>query len=173
MLERLLVALKLRQPDPTEGWPRLPVKTPDINSHGATVGQMRFGDNLASAQPFGRPDGFRWIRPNYCELVYGAAGFQIDFDSDRFAYAGFFIASDPCQPVISSLSFAEPRLDGILLTGETSVKQVESTFGQPDSRDTDEEETVFFYTRGGLTVEFEFAPSVLLKRLNVYPNKVN
>jgi hypothetical protein len=104
--------------------------------------------------------------------LYGAAGFQVDFDSDRFAYAGFFIASDPCQPVASSLTFSTPRLDGIVLTGETSVQQVESTFGQPGSRDTDEEETIFFYTRGSLTVEFEFSPSGLLKRLNVYPTQV-
>jgi hypothetical protein len=46
---------------------------------------------------------------------------------------------------------------------------IEAAFGDPSARDCDNDETILFYSRGDLTIEFEVSSSGVLKRLNVYP----
>jgi len=168
MLRSLLNTLTGRRPDPTEGWPQISLSAPDIDSSQGGIGPLRFGDELATAHLFGRPDIFRWIQPDYCEMVYTRAGFQIDFDKGRMAYAAFFLGPD--SHLLAGASFSAPRLDSSSrLSRDIQLKQIETVFGHPKSRDTDAEEIILFYEKNGLTIEFEATATGELKRLNVYP----
>lgn len=133
------------------------------------IGSLRFGDELAGARVLGRPDRARWTQPGYCELLYASAGFQIDFDADRLAYAAFFIAADSSGPDGASIVFSTPSLDGIRVTADLSLQRVEALLGVPMARSVDQDETILSYVRGKLTIEFEGSASDQLKRLNVFP----
>lgn len=169
ILRQIIAKLKGTPPDPTADWPRVSPSTPTVDCTTETVGALRFGDDLAVAQAFGRPDSFRWTLPDYCELLYAKSGFLIDFDSGKFAYAAFFIQPDKFTPTLPFLVLSSPYIDATLLSRKTTQKQIESIFGEPQSRDQDNDETVLFYSRGKLTLEFEITASDLLKRVNVYP----
>ena len=166
MLRRFFAKLRATRRDPTRDWPRASISAPSVDCARRAVGELRFGDSLSAARCFGRPDAFRWTQPGYCELLYAGAGFQIDFDSGRFAYAAFFVAEDEHAPRVS---FSTPRVDSIQLSRETSFEQIEAAFGRPVSRDRDDDETILFYARRDIAIEFEVSSPGLLKRVNVYP----
>lgn len=170
MLRSIIGKLTGRLPNPTENWPRISMPAPNINLSRGTIGSMRFGDDLASASVFGRPNTFRWTQADYCELVYADAGFQIDFALGRLAYAAFFLGPDAHLP--AGATFSRPRIaSSNCLSKDTSEKDIEAVFGTPKFRDCDEKEIILFYDEKWLTLEFECTPSGKLKRLNVYPTK--
>lgn len=171
MLRAILAKLKGSPPDPTTDWPRLSVSAPAIDSSRGAVGELHFGDDIQSARKFGRPERFRWTQPAYCELLYAKRGFQLDFDSGRFAYAAFFVGPDACLLEASSLAFSTPRVDSTLLSQSTTLKEIEAAFGVPSSQDREDDETVLFYARRSVTLEFEASAARMLKRVNVYPTQ--
>src|SRR5262245_11299033 len=165
MLRALLGKLK-GSPDLTADWPQASGPTPAIDCARESIGGLRFGDDLELARKFGRPDRFRWTQPDYCELLYAPAGFQIDFEARRLAYAAFFVGPDEHVPSVPAMSFSSLQVDSTLVSRETSSKQIEAAFGRPSSQDVDAEESVLFYPRGKLTLEFEFSAAGMLKRVN-------
>jgi hypothetical protein len=169
MLHRLLSLVKRSAPDdPTRTWPQMAIAAPRVDSAQNAIGPLHFGEELAAARVLGRPASLRWTQPGYCELLYAPAGFQIDFDAGRLAYATFFIAADSGRPRGASIVFSTPVVDGTRLTGTLSMKRIEALFGMPAAKDVDEDETILNYLRGKLTIEFE-GSAAGLKRVNVYP----
>ena len=171
MLQSLIARLTGRRPDPTRRWPRCYPDTPMVDLARGTVGSLRFGDAIDCAQCFGRPDRFRWSRPDYCELLYAGAGFEIDFDGGRLAYVAFFLGPDECLPKCSELRFASMWLDGRPISKGTSLPEIQTVFGRPVSAERGEDEIVVCYVRNGLLVEFEATPAGALKRANVFPER--
>jgi hypothetical protein len=169
MLERLLSKLRPALPDPTREWPRRGIATLSVDTRRGTVGSLGFGSEIAAARVWGRPDSLRWTQPGYCELVYAAAGFQVDFDAGRLAYAAFFIAEDESLPTGMPVVFSTPIVDGTRLTSGMSAKRIEGFFGAPEVDDHDGDEWVLTYVRGAVTAELEGAAAGTLKRVNVYP----
>lgn len=169
MLERLLSKLKPTLPDPTREWPRTGIATPPVDTDRGTVGSLRFGSEIAAARGWGRPDLLRWTQPDYCELLYAAAGFQVDFAAGRLAYAAFLIAEDESLPTGMPIVFSTPTVDGTRLTSGMSAKRIKGFFGPPQVDDHDGDEWVLTYVRGAVTAEFEGAAAGTLKRVNVYP----
>ncbi|MES2996492.1 MAG: hypothetical protein V4733_06750 [Verrucomicrobiota bacterium] len=167
MFRTIFAKLKGLPPDPTADWPRLSPPAPAIEHDGA-IGNLRFGDDLTAAQSFGRPEHFHWMRPDYCQLLYAGQGFQLEFDAGRFAYAAFLVGPDEFLPDSQSLVFSTPRVDSHVLSRATTVQQIETMFGPPDSADRDDEETVLAYRGRNVTLEFEFAATEMLKRVNAY-----
>jgi len=138
-------------------------------------GRLRFGDALNAAAFLGRPDRFVWTQSEYCELLYASGGFQLDFDGGEFAYAAFFVGPDNSLPKHRALEFSKPRLrgctpDGIRLSRDTDRELLERLLGLPTSVDTEVRETILFYTRKKIALEFEMdGKTGRLKRWNLYP----
>jgi hypothetical protein len=174
-LSSLLDKLSGRRPDPTLNWPAGTTTTPQLNIAEKRVGELRFGDALDAAKQCGRPDRFSFLNPDYCELLYANAGFQIDFKEGKFCYVAYFIGPDGRHtPDHPELRFSRPRLlvdalHPIALSQQLEANAIERLLGEPKSRDTDAEETILFYNLAGLTLEFEFdGPTRRLKRFNAY-----
>ena len=173
----LLQKLSGQKPDPTITWPAATATTtPELNVAEWRLGSIRFGDALNAAQQYGRPDRFTWLSPDYCELLYANAGFQIDFDRGMLCYVAYFIGPDgQFTPDHPALRFSRPRalveaLNPIALSQQLEASALEKLLGEPIDKDVDEDETILFYERTGLTLEFEFdAQSNRLKRFNAYP----
>jgi hypothetical protein len=135
------------------------------------VGELRFGSLFDQAQVFGRPESFRRHSEQYCELLYSAAGFQIDYEQGKLAYVAYFIGPDTHLPA-EQVVFCTPKLSsGLLLTRSTSEQELTASLGKPASVDRDSDETVLCYKCGMLTLEFELSGAGELKRLNAYPTK--
>jgi hypothetical protein len=164
-----------KQSDPSRDWKGLSLPIPDFDIAEMRFGFLRFGDPFEAAAFLGRPDRSRWTQPNYCEFLYASGGFQIDYDKGRFAYLAFYIGPDPYLPKHKALEFASPRLsggttDGYRLSRDTDRAKLEQLFGAPDSADTEARETILFYTRTSVTMEFELEGETgRLKRWNLYP----
>lgn len=171
LLDRLLG----RRPDPTLGWGRLRLPLPDFDFTKMQFGLLEFGDAIEAAAFLGRPDCFEWTQSAYCELLYAAAGFQIDFDDGKLAYLAFFIGPDHCMPAHEKLAFSRPRLrgcvpDDVRLSRDTDLAQLERLFGKAESVDAEPKETILYYSRAAVMMEFEMdGKSRRLKRWNLYP----
>jgi hypothetical protein len=164
-----------RRADPTLSWQPFSLPIPDFDLTEMRFGKLRFGDAIDAAASLGRPDRVEWTRGEYCELLYASGGFQIDFDSNRFAYLAFFIGPDELLPKHPAFELSKPRLrggteDGSRLSRDTQRPRLERLFGAADSVDADSDETILYYARQGVTMEFELDPSNgRLKRWNLYP----
>ncbi len=168
-LRKLLERLAGRPHDPTVAWPVVDAEAPPVDLFRRAVGPLPFGAALADAEVFGRPDQLRWTSRRYCELVYRRAGFQLDFDGGALVYAAFFLGPDACAP--PGVRFCVARLsNGAVLSGATTLADVEAAIGEPVARVEDDAERILTYERERLTLEIEAAPSGTLKRLNVFPS---
>lgn len=165
-----------RRPDPTIEWRAFIPPIPDFDLSAMQFGSLRFGDTFSAASFLGRPDKFEWTQGEYCQLLYASGGFQIDFDGGKFAYLAFFIGPDRHLPKHKALEFSKPRLrgcmpDGVSLSRANDRPQIERLFGSPVTADNDATETILFYRRRQITMEFEFdGQSGPLKRWNLYPH---
>jgi len=164
-----------KRPDPTLGWGTFSLPLPSFDLGTMRFGTLRFGDGYEGAAFLGRPERFAWTQGDYCELLYASGGFQLDFDHGKFAYAAFFIGLDSYLPKHPALAFSQPRLSGCTpnntaLTRDTDRALLERLFGEADSMDIEPLEAILYYTRKGVTMEFEMdGKSGGLKRWNLYP----
>ena len=171
ILDRLLG----RRTDPTLNWGAFSLPIPDFDLGTMRFGYLGFGEELDAAAFLGRPDRFTWTQSEYCELLYASRGFQIDYDKSRFAYLAFFIGPDDYLPKHQALEFSKPRLrgctpDGIRLSRDADRGLLERLLGAADSVDTEPREAILYYTRDGVTMEFEMdGKTGRLKRWNLYP----
>ncbi len=165
-----------RKPDPTARWGEFQLPIPDFDMVEMRFGKLKFGDGLEAAAFLGRPAQVQWPREDYCELLYAAGGFQIDFDNGKFAYLALLIGPDPCVPTDVAFTYAKPRLRGasqesVRLTESTRRAELEKLLGAPTTADEDKDETVLSYEWDRLTMEFEFTPDGRLKRWNLFPTE--
>ena len=171
----LLNRLLGKREDPTLSWKPFSLPIPDFDVAQMRFGTLRFGDGFETASFLGRPEQVEWTDRAYCALLYASGGFQIDFDEGRFAYLAFLIGPDKYLPKYTPLEFSKPRLhgctpDAIQLSNDTDRVLLKRLFGDPGSVDSDEEETILFYTRQNVTMEFELDGKMgHLKRWNLYP----
>jgi len=101
-----------RRTDPTLGWGAFSLPIPDFDLTEMRFGTLQFGDGFNAAAFLGRPDRFEWTQGGYCELLYAAGGFQIDYEDSKFEYLAFFIGPDKYLPKQRALAFSQPRLRG-------------------------------------------------------------
>jgi hypothetical protein len=165
---------KLAEPpaiDPTDGWPTSDGTVPVVDIGNGLVGGMAFGSPLQNARLFGKPFTCRRGADGYLALLYTHVGFQLDYEKGRLAYAAYFLAPDPFQPVIQDLRFCEPQLsNGVGLSGETTRNRLEQLFGAPSSIDNeDADDVILNYGVKGVIHEFELNAGNKLKRWNLYP----
>ena len=162
--------------DPSRDWGDFKLPIPDFDLGAMCFGGLALGAPLESAAFLGRPDRLRWTEMDYFEMLYAAGGFQVDVEGGRLAYLAFFIGPDEFLPKHKPLAFSRPRLVGageggaeLVLSPEVGREQLEELLGPPGSVDADDDETVLYYRRGGVAMEFELAPDGKLKRWNLYP----
>ena len=157
--------------DPTADWSETAATAPEICLDTAAIGGLRFGGLLDDARFLGKADFCRYAKTDYLELIYARAGFQLDFEDDRLAYAVFFVAHGVDQAEVPGLELCCPRERAAgRFSAETKCEDIIAVFGKPDSVDFEEDiEVVLFFSVNGLTLEFEFSWEDSLKRWNLYP----
>lgn len=165
--------LPQRDQDPTANWSEAPLQVPDVCLETAAVGQLKFGDALAAARYLGKPDEWRRSEPDYLELVYARAGFQLDFEHERLAYVAFLIGPDAGPPVTAHRAVCTPQLrGGRRFSAQTSREDLIATLGDPESIDAeDKDEVVLSFFAQGLVLEFELNSAGRVQRWNVYPEE--
>lgn len=164
-----------RRSDPPVTWAPFRQPIPEFNVNTMEFGGLRFGDPLESAAFLGRPEAFTWSQSDYCELLYASGGFQVDYERGKFAYLAFFIGPDKFVPTHKGFQFSKPRVrgtpvDGIEFSQDVDQPLIETLFGTADTVDVDAVESILFYNRKSVTMEFELDGSTGgLKRWNLYP----
>ncbi len=176
LLDRIFGKKVATPPDPTVNWPASVVRVLPLAPYEGQYGDLKFGAPIDAARSLGKPSRFRWIQNDYCELLYARAGFQIDFEGDRFAYIAFFTDRHVAEPDVEGgfdLAVVDLRLPGnksIQFSRESTRDVIEKYFGNSTRTDTDDDETILTYEFSGLTMELEMNPTrATLMRLNLYP----
>lgn len=176
-LNRLL-GIKSTPPDPTFDWPIYQNIERMVVPHEGRFGDIKFGDSLEQAKPFGKPSKVRWVDNTYCALIYSQAGFQFDFEHGSLVYFALFTNRPIDDPeFVNDFNSATIHLqlaDGktARLSKDSKRSDIEAIFGKPSSIDFDDEETVLYYKDKKLTVEFELqANDGVLMRMNLFPTE--
>jgi hypothetical protein len=153
--------------DPTSAWPaavRGPAPTVSLERQALETfgGRLKFGDPLEAARALGRPNRCQADKGS-ATLEYHQWGLTLEFEADRLVQATFAIGDANIGPS------GEPRgTDGLGLSGRTTKAEVEQRFGRPGKTQAFDEETIFYYTHGPLTSEFQFDEEGLLFAWDVY-----
>ncbi|QIF03978.1 hypothetical protein [Roseimicrobium sp. ORNL1] len=165
-----------RQNDPTIHWGSFRPPLPDFDVGHMRFGPLSFGADLNEASFLGTPDRVGWgdSKKDYRVFLYAPQGFEIGFEDGKFCSLYFLMGPDGCLPEHDALKFSQPRLrggslDGLTLTSQANEAALREWFGEPESVDVDDEETILFYSRSGISMDFELdGPTGVLKRWNLY-----
>jgi len=134
-----------------------------------------FGAPLNAIRTFGRPTRVLKINKEHFEFCYAPSGFALEIERGVLVYFAFFIGVDEFQPCVDDLTFCQPIVSSDLkefrFTNLITQESVVSWLGEPLERDADEDETVLFYGRKQVVLEFEFSTENKLKRWSLYPEK--
>ena len=152
--------------DPTKDWPVATGPAPRVSLERKALetfgGRLTFGEPLESARALGRPERCK-AGEGYATLEYEKWGLTVEFEQGRFVQATFAIGDS-----IIGASGEALGPDGLSLTGRTTKDEVLQRFGQPGKIQALDEETIFYYTEGPLTSEFQFDEDGLLFGWDVY-----
>lgn len=159
-----------RQPDPTATWQASGDNWPAIRTEPFAFGKLRLGDEVEGARFLGKPDRCaRHKAPGNLTLNYASRGLQLDYEEGRLVEVLFRIGYDTSSSADDGAAVCEPRLeDGTRLTQETGMDEIAQRWGEPKSKDSDDDETTWRYERGKVCQEFEFNDRQKLAAWTIY-----
>jgi hypothetical protein len=153
--------------DPTGDWPATfsaPLEY-DFDKH-ALCG-VRIGSPVSDLRKLGRTEDAARARKG--SLRYYTKGFQIDLENGHAMDFSIFWTTDWSDPANEPQPFrGKARLAGseIRLDAHTTEPDLLSWFGQPASRDEDEESVTLRFTRpGNITYEFDLPAGKLAEMI--------
>jgi hypothetical protein len=160
--------------DPTLEWPEWREVALSVVPHEGRLNDMPFGAAVEAARFLGRPSRVRWLPDGYLELLYAEAGLEVGFKAGRFENLVLMMDRHVAEP---DIPFHFARINVRLANGhacelsrESNRGVVEGCFGRAARVDVDVDETILFYTLGGIEMEFEMHPkTATLMRLNLFP----
>jgi hypothetical protein len=176
-LNRLL-GKKSTPPDPTIDWPTYQDIERIVIPHEGRFGDLKFGDSIDLARPFGKPAKNLGVDLRNCSLIYPQGGFELYFSNNRFTYMAFYTDRHIAEQEIEG-GFNLAIINLMLANGKTvqlskdfKRKDIEELFSKPSNIDFSSDETILFYEDQNLTMEFELQPNDgTLMRMNLYPTE--
>jgi len=157
--------------DPTASWPVATGPAPQISLERQALEsfgcRLSFGGSVSAAQFLGRADAFDGTADNFT-ATYARWGLDVIFESQALAEVHFSIGEtfrrEPAEFVC-----ATPRgPDGRELSAETTEADLLARFGEPESRQDFEDETILYYSVGPLVSEFQLDAEHRLTAWHVY-----
>jgi hypothetical protein len=157
--------------DPTAEWGPFTGVIPDFDLTEMSFGSLRFGDGFQSASFLGRPGNVEHIPSDYTILFYPSGGLELHFRSEKLVRLVFYIAPDEFTNELI-MEFSRPAVrggvpHGTRLTPELDQQKITALFGAPDSVEAGSPETILYYTRNGVELEFELHDKGRLTTWNV------
>jgi hypothetical protein len=157
--------------DPTRGWPPATEAVPEVSVErralSSFAGSITFGDPLDAAKFLGRPDRYRG-GPHSATLVYDRHDLVLEFEQNRFVGLSFSFEHDEGETPTDTLPRQRKGPDGLGLTPSTTRAEIVERFGQPTRLQEFDDETVLYYTKGGLVSEFQLDAKGRLTWWEVY-----
>jgi hypothetical protein len=132
-----------------------------------SVNGIALGDPAGNLSRLGRPSNKRPFRTG--QFIYSKLGFVVEIENRQVYYFGLpvlrreFDQVGPCE-----LQVRFPDGSEQLVSGATAVEELLSRLPKPNDVDRDEEETVYFLSLYGKTIELECSPDDKVCRVNVF-----
>jgi len=118
------------------------------------MNDVHLGCSRESLSVFGKPDSSEKVEADYLRLLYGDSILEC---SSKLEYIG------------THLKNAQVIINRNEIKRGMTMSQIHELVGVPDSKDDqDADDVIYYYKRGGLTIELEF-DLVGLNRVNCYP----
>ena len=157
--------------DPTVEWGAFTGYIPDFDLTDMSFGSLHFGDGFQSASFLGRPGNVEHIASDYTILFYPSGGFELSFRDEKLVRLVFYIAPDEFTSELV-IDFSRPAVRGGVpsatrLTPELDQQKITALFGAPDTIEQGSPETILYYTRNGVDLEFELHDKGRLTTWNV------
>jgi hypothetical protein len=157
--------------DPTRSWPVATGPAPQISLERQALesfgGRLPFGGSVSAAHFLGRADACDGTAANFT-AHYARWGLDVIFEGGALAEVQFTIgATFRREP--AGVVRATPRgPDGRELSAETTEADLFARFGEPESRQDFEDETILYYAVGPLVSEFQLDAEHRLTGWHVY-----
>jgi hypothetical protein len=98
--------------NPTKDWP-VHGEMPAFDVHTRRFGSLRFGDDLDSLRPVGRPDKCRYLRrPGAWCLEYDSRGYNVNVSANRFVDVFFEIGAGGDYQLKPNTPKSRPLISG-------------------------------------------------------------
>ena len=153
--------------DPASTWPEQQAQLLTLDLRKLSVNGISLGDPANSLSRLGRPSN---RRPFAAErFIYSKSGFVAEIENHHVYYFGLPVRrreSDEVGPCELQIRF--PGGSKQQVTAMTAVSDLLSKLPKPNEVDRDEDETVYFLSLYGKTLELECSPDDMVCRVNVF-----
>lgn len=157
--------------DPTAAWPPSQGASPQVNLEQKTVGsafaRLPFGSDVTEGQFLGRADDFSGNEHHFT-LTYYKWGLDLSFEGRRLAEVWFRIGASTVKGDIGDMAATPSGPDGLQLSATTTEADLIARFGEPESRQDFDDESILYYTVGPLVSEFQVDGEKRLLAWTVY-----
>jgi hypothetical protein len=153
--------------DPSSTWPEQQAQLLTLDLWKLSLNGISLGDPANHLSRLGRPTNKRPFRAE--QFIYSKLGFVVEIDNHQVCYFGLpvrrreFDEVGPCE-----LQIHFPDRSTHLVTETTTADDLLSKLPKPKEIDRDEDETVYFLTLCGKTLELECLPDGKVCRINVF-----
>ena len=159
--------------DPTAAWPPAQGLSPQVNLEQKTVGssfaRLAFGGDVSGAQFLGRADDFSGDGKHFT-LTYYKWGLDLSFEARQLAEVSFRIGADALKRDTGDTAATPTGPDGVQLSAAITETDLITRFGEPESRQDFEDQSILYYKVGPLVSEFELDGDRRLTGWAVYPD---
>jgi hypothetical protein len=157
----------LFKPDPSSTWPEEQAQRVTLDLRKMSVNSVALGDPANSLSRLGRPSNRRPFGTG--QFIYSKLGFVVEIENLHVYYFGLPVRrreSDEVGPCELQIRFPDGSRQ--LVTEAAAVEDLLSKLPKPDEIDRDEDETVYFLSLYGKTLELECSPDDKVCRVNVF-----
>jgi len=157
--------------DPTVAWAPGEGPSPQVSLEGQSVGtpfaRLPFGGDVSGAQFLGRADDFRGNEHHFT-LTYYKWGLELSFEARKLAEVAFRIGAEAIKRDSVDTAATPTGPDGQQLSDATTEADLLARFGEPQSRQDFDDESILYYTVGPLVSEFQVDGGKRLLAWTVY-----
>jgi hypothetical protein len=153
--------------DPSSTWPEQQVQPLTLDLRKLSVNGISLGDPANYLSLLGRPSNKRPFREE--QFIYSKLGFVVEIENHQVSYFGLPVLRreyDEVGPCELQVKF--PDGSRLLVNETTVVEELLSRLPKPNEVDRDEDETVYFLSLYGKTLELECSPDDKVRRINVF-----
>ena len=159
--------------DPTAAWPPSQGASPQVNLEQETVGsafaRLPFGSDVTEGQFLGRADDFSGNEHHFT-LTYYKWGLDLSFEGRRLAEVWFRIGASTVKRDMGDTAATPTGPDGLQLSAATTEADLIARFGEPETRQDFDDESILYYNVGPLVSEFQVDSGKRLLAWTVYPD---
>ena len=152
--------------DPSTNWPEHVTKILSLNLADLSLNSLTIGTSAHELSAFGRPSNKRPFKEK--RFTYHKLGIEIEIENDLVSYFAFPLARQPNDFTgPCALTLVLPNGSRSSVDSNADVKDLLENLPAPMETHREKDETIYFISIEGNTLELETSTDGLIRRINV------